>query len=70
METLTRPPFNEPPKSGHSALKEPATDEIANRAANPWNEGKLIGQKAPFKLKEIWAIRVRLQIYSQTWELA
>jgi hypothetical protein len=26
----------------------------------PWNKGKLVGQKAPFKLKEIWAIRVRL----------
>jgi hypothetical protein len=24
----------------------------------PWNKGKLVGQKAPFKLKEIWAIRV------------
>jgi len=23
----------------------------------PWNKGKLVGQKAPFKLKEIWAIR-------------
>jgi hypothetical protein len=28
----------------------------------PWNKVKLVGQKAPFKLKEIWAIRVRLQI--------
>jgi hypothetical protein len=28
----------------------------------PWNKGKLVGQKAPFKPKEIWAIRVRLQI--------
>ena len=28
----------------------------------PWNKGKLVGQKAPFKLKEIWAIRVRLQL--------
>jgi hypothetical protein len=27
----------------------------------PWNKGKLVGQKTPFKLKEIWAIRVRLQ---------
>lgn len=27
----------------------------------PWNKGKLVGQKAPFRLKEIWAIRVRLQ---------
>jgi hypothetical protein len=26
----------------------------------PWNKGKLIGQKAPIKLKDIWAIRVRL----------
>jgi hypothetical protein len=25
----------------------------------PWNKGKLVGQKAPLKLKEIWAIRVR-----------
>jgi hypothetical protein len=29
---------------------------------DPWNKGKLVGQKAPFKLKEIWAIRVRLQL--------
>jgi len=25
----------------------------------PWNKGKLVGQKAPLKLKAIWAIRVR-----------
>ena len=25
----------------------------------PWNKGKLIGQKAPLKLKDIWAIRIR-----------
>jgi hypothetical protein len=30
--------------------------------SRPWNKGKLVGQKAPFKLKEIWAIRVRLQL--------
>ena len=22
----------------------------------PWNKGKLIGQKAPLKLKDIWAV--------------
>jgi len=27
---------------------------------HPWNKDRLVGQKAPFKLKEIWAIRVRL----------
>jgi integrase len=36
----------------------------------PWNKGKLVGQKAPFKLKEIWAIRVRLQLANRLRELA
>ena len=36
----------------------------------PWNKGKLVGQKAPFKLKEIWAIRVRLQLANRHRELA
>src|SRR5580658_7561289 len=46
-------------------------DEVVTRVApTPWNKGKIIGQKAPFKLKEIWAIRVRLQIYARTRELA
>ena len=38
--------------------------------AEPWNKGKLVGQKAPFKLKEVWAIRVRLQLEHRTRELA
>jgi hypothetical protein len=35
--------------------------ETAGNAANrePWNKGKLVGQKAPFKLKDIRALRVR-----------
>ena len=28
----------------------------------PWNKGKLGGQKAPFKVKDIWALRVHLQV--------
>ena len=36
----------------------------------PWNKGKLIGQKSPLKLKEIWAIRIRLQLAKRTRELA
>jgi integrase len=27
----------------------------------PWNKGKLIGQKSPLKLKDIWAIRFHFQ---------
>ena len=46
-------------------------DEIGIRVEHsPWNKGKLVGQKVPFKLKEIWAIRVRLQIFGRTRELA
>jgi integrase len=36
----------------------------------PWNKGKLIGQKAPFKPKDIWALRVRLQQGHHLRELA
>src|SRR5258705_1610498 len=35
-----------------------------------WNKGKLIGQKPPLKLKEIWAIRIRLQLARRARELA
>jgi integrase len=46
------------------------TVESIRVAREPWNKGKLVGQKTPFKLKEIWAIRVRLQIASRCRELA
>lgn len=36
----------------------------------PWNKGKLTGQKPPLKLREIWAIRTRLQMASNVRELA
>ncbi|MNF61874.1 hypothetical protein D3C84_435400 [compost metagenome] len=36
----------------------------------PWNKGKLVGQKAPFRLRDIWAIRVRLQLAEKTRDLA
>jgi hypothetical protein len=40
------------------------------RRQAPWNKGKIIGQKAPLKLREIWAIRVRLQFRSNLRDLA
>jgi hypothetical protein len=42
----------------------------AAKQRTPWNKGKLVGQKAPLKLKDIWAIRVRLQIRQRARELA
>ena len=35
-----------------------------------WNNGKLVGQKPPLNLKEIWSIRIRLQITNGKQELA
>ena len=47
-------------------------DQHRNRPQHrvPWNKDKLIGQKAPLKLKEIWAIRIRLQLARRTRDLA
>jgi integrase len=36
----------------------------------PWNKGKLIGQKPPLKQKDIWAIRIHLQLGKNVRDLA
>ncbi len=36
----------------------------------PWNKGKLVGQKPPLKLEEVWAIRIRLKMAEDARELA
>ena len=36
----------------------------------PWNKGRLVGQKRPLRPKEVWAIRVRLQIKRNKRDLA
>lgn len=43
---------------------------IALHRHQPWNKGKLIGQKAPLRVRDIWAIRVRLQLAEKTRDLA
>ena len=40
------------------------------RHCEPWNKGKLVGQKAPLRLKQIWATRIRLQLAERVRELA
>lgn len=46
-------------------------ETVANSVhREPWNKGKIVGQKAPFKLKDIWALRVRLQMEGRVRELA
>jgi integrase len=48
-------------------------DSIAEhpcRAITPWKRGKLIGPKPPLKAKEIWSIRVTLQVAHRIRDLA
>jgi hypothetical protein len=41
-----------------------------NLHREPWNKGIIVGQKAPLKLREVWAIRMRLQLGHRARELA
>ena len=48
-------------------------DSIADHTRQttaPWNLGNLIGPKPPLNAKEIWSIRVRLQVAQRTRDLA
>ena len=50
-------------------LKESSMSTLSANI-EPWNKGILVGQKPPLKLKEIWAIRVRLQLGARHRDLA
>src|SRR6516162_8729379 len=43
---------------------------IPARPRAPWNRGRLIGQKRPLKPKDVWTIRVRLQMEGRRRDLA
>lgn len=43
---------------------------MEHQAYSPWNKGKLVGQKLPLKQRDIWSIRVRLQLANRTRDLA
>lgn len=45
-------------------------DSLHDQKHEPWNKGKLIGQKSPLKTKDIWAIRIRLQLQNRVRDLA
>ncbi|KPK10526.1 MAG: integrase [Acidithiobacillales bacterium SG8_45] len=42
----------------------------ASKKREPWNKGKLVGQKPPLKLQQIWAIRIRLEMRKRVRDLA
>jgi len=41
-----------------------------NQNREPWNKGKLMGQKLPLTLQEIWSIRMRLQSKKRLRDMA
>lgn len=45
------------------------TNQTASRQRVPWNKGKLVGRKAPFKPKDVWAMRARMEREHRTREL-
>lgn len=47
---------------------ETTINDATRRA--PWNKGRLIGQRPPLKQKEVWAIRIRLQLAHEVRDLA
>jgi integrase len=49
---------------------ETQTLEQSHKPFVPWNKGKMTGQKPPLKPREVWAIRVRLQISNRVRDLA
>jgi hypothetical protein len=49
----------------HTAIPLPVPCKRA-----PWNKGRLVGQKRPLKPKDVWAIRVRLQLQGRKRDLA
>ena len=41
-----------------------------SKKREPWNKGKITGQKPPLKLKEVWSIRIHLQLAGRLRDLA
>jgi hypothetical protein len=54
-------------QGGNHARRDPST---CWPSKVPWNKGRLIGQKGPLKPKELWTIRVRLQLEQRRRDLA
>ena len=47
-----------------------AEKRIPPRQRDPWNKGRMTGQKRPLKPKDVWTIRVRLQLEGRKRDLA
>jgi integrase len=51
-------------------MNNPANTNATMVTREPWNKGKLIGQKPPLRPKHVWSIRTKLQIDQRMRDLA
>jgi integrase len=52
-------------------MVSPSYEELTMPERHPsWNKGRLLGQKPPLKPKEIWSLRIRLQLADKARDLA
>ena len=51
-------------------MEKHENDNALAQRREPWNKGKLIGQKPPLRPKHVWSIRTKLQIGGRTRDLA
>ena len=58
------------PVQNQTPINQLESDMETKQTREPWNKGKLVGQKPPLKLKDIWAIRTHLQNAHSVRDLA
>jgi integrase len=71
--TLSQPVDGDPALRWTGSASEtimPTENTTPSRRRAPWNKGRLIGQKRPLKPKDVWIIRVRLQLEQRRRDLA
>ena len=61
--------------AGFSPYKRRLALQITGKSAyflscQPWNKGKLVGQKPPLQPKHVWAVRTRLRLSNHKRDLA
>jgi integrase len=58
--------------TNHSEAEHPEKADTGRTKEKPapWNRGKLIGQKPPLTLREVWSIRIRLELNEKERDLA
>jgi hypothetical protein len=72
-DKLPRPPIGgrwEGVVGSTEAIMDGEMQMSLRRKNAPWNKGHISGQKRPLKPKDVWAIRVRLQLEHRVRDLA